>query len=322
MIRAIFLLLLLFGLAACAPVIATEPEDRATTDVIDNATLHDAQAYADEMGVSVAEALSRLEWQNSTAIGDLQNQLESREAATFAGLWLQHEPEYRVVVAFTRDGTETIGRYVTADSPLAQIIEVRPARYSYAQLLADQQTVMQILDTIKQPANVDVRVMENRVILDVTDRAALQTALAAANVNLPESVVINTIYEPVGDNPPFAINPVPDVTMPQLRQRDAHSMLALLVGELVVQDGCLRVQTDQASVLVIWQADYFLTDNDGLLEILDETGQVVAQVGETVHLGGGMQSAVDEAELRQAIPVSCPGPYWRMGRFLPEEYIP
>lgn len=322
MMRPIFLILLLFWLAACAPVTSPEPETRATTDGIDNAILHDAQAYADEMGVSVAEALSRLEWQNSEAIGNLQNQLENREAATFAGLWLQHEPEYRVVVAFTQDGTETIGRYVTAGSPLAQIIEVRPARYTYAQLLADQQSVMQILDTIKQPANVDVMVMENQVILDVTDRAALQAALTAANVNLPESVVINTIYEPVGDNPPFAITPVPDVMMPQLRQRDAHSMLALLVGELVVQDGCLRVQADQESMLVIWQADYFLTDNDGMLEMLDETGKVVAQVGETVYLGGGMQRAVDETELRQAIPASCPGPYWRMGRFLPEEYIP
>ena len=99
-------------------------------------------------------------------------------------------------------------------------------------------------------------------------------------------------------------------------------MEALLIGELVVEDGCLRVRGEGENHLVIWQADYFLTDNDGLLEILDETGKGVATVGETIYLGGGEQRTVDDAQLRQPIPEACGGPYWRMGEFLPEEYIP
>ncbi|MCZ7671809.1 MAG: hypothetical protein M5U34_34105 [Chloroflexi bacterium] len=112
--------------------------------------------------------------------------------------------------------------------------------------------------------------------------------------------------------------------MPQLKQRDVAFMDALLIGELVVEEDCLRIHdsnTDE-STLVIWQADYFLNDNHGIVEIVDETGTVVARVGEMVYMGGGEQATVNNDELRESIPEQCGGPYWRMGQFLPEEYIP
>jgi hypothetical protein len=123
-------------------------------------------------------------------------------------------------------------------------------------------------------------------------------------------------------DPPFDITPVPDLFMPQLKLRDVAFMEALLIGELVVEDGCLRVRGDNENYLVIWQADYFLTNNKGTVKILDETGAAAARVGKMVYLGGGEQSAVDNAELRQPIPEQCSGSYWRMGEFLPKEYIP
>ncbi len=290
--------------------------------LMENPILQDAQFYADEMGVSLEEALARLDTQSEDAISQLNNQLQANEADTFAGLWLQHEPEYRVVVAFTRDGAETIAKYVTEGSELAQLIELRSAQYSYAQLLADQQTVLQILDGTQMLVGVAILVQENVVELAVTDRAAFDAALAAANAELPPSVIVITAYEPVGDNPLFAITPVPDVFMPQLKARDFSFMTALLIGELVVEKGCLRIKNGDQSTLVIWQADYFLTDNDGLLQILDETGAVVAQVGEMVYMGGGEARQVDDAYLRAPLPAQCGGPYWWMGEFLPEEYIP
>jgi flagellar basal body rod protein FlgC len=164
--------------------------------------------------------------------------------------------------------------------------------------------------------------MENRVVVDITDQAAFDKAIAEAGFQLPESVVVNSVYESVGESPPFEITPVPDVFMPQLKRRDVGFMEALLIGELVVDEGCLRVRGENENHLVIWQADYFLTDNNGVLEILDETGEVVARVGEPIYLGGGEQRTVDNAELRRPIPEACGGPYWRMGEFLPEEYIP
>ena len=302
--------------------LSIENDALAVTFLMDNPILQDAQYYAEEMGVSIEEALARLDTQNEDAISALNEQLQANEADTFAGLWLEHEPEYRVVVAFTRDGEEIIRKYVADDDQLAQLIELRPARYTYAQLQADQQTVLRLLEAIQFPVYTTIMVQENYVELGTTDRAALDVALAEANVTLPESVVITTFYEPVGEEPPFPITPVPDVFMPQLKQRDAVFMDALLIGELVVEDSCLRVRSEGANYLVIWQADYFLTDNDGVWEILDETGAVAARVGETVYMGGGETSWVDEPYLRDPIPASCGGPYWRMGSFLPEEYIP
>jgi hypothetical protein len=299
-----------------------ENDELYASFLMENPILHDAQYYADEIGITLEEALERLDTQNDDAISTLQNQLQANESDTFAGLWLQHEPEYRVVVAFTRDGEETIQKYVADDSELAQLIEVRQVQYTYAQLESDQQEAFRILNALHLPAAGGIMVMENRVEIDITDRATFEAALAEADATLPESVVVNTVYESVGENPPFAITPVPDVFMPQLKQRDVAFMAALLIGELIVDTGCLRVNSENESHLVIWQADYFLTDNDGILEILDETGAAAARVGEMVYMGGGEQSVVNDAEMRQPVPEECGGPYWRMGTFLPEEYIP
>ena len=66
--------------------------------------------------------------QEGDAISTLQKRLQIGEADTFAGLWVEHEPQYRVVVAFTHDGQETIGKYVAPDSELAGLIEIHPAQ--------------------------------------------------------------------------------------------------------------------------------------------------------------------------------------------------
>lgn len=36
------------------------------------------------------------------SIGAINGTLQEKEAGTFAGLWIQHRPDYRVVVAFTK----------------------------------------------------------------------------------------------------------------------------------------------------------------------------------------------------------------------------
>jgi hypothetical protein len=73
-------------------------------------------------------------------IGELGAALEANEADTFAGLWIEHEPEYRVVVAFVGDaGEEVIRPYLQTYPALADIIELRTAQYTLAELLAAQQ---------------------------------------------------------------------------------------------------------------------------------------------------------------------------------------
>jgi hypothetical protein len=301
-----------------------ENEELAVMILMENPILQDAQYYAADLGIPLPEAVTRLETQQrlEEQITTLNASLEANESDTFAGLWLQHEPTYAVVVAFSENGEETIARYVTDDSELAQLIEVRQMQYTYTQLQTDLQTANRILQQANFLVSSGINVMGNQVELYITDQAAFDAALAKTGESLPDSVVVITTYEPVGENPPFDITPMPDVFMPQLKIRDSAFMEALLIGQLVVEDGCLRVKSDYSNYLVIWQADYFLTEQDGRTQILDETGEVVAEVGQQVYMGGGEMPSVNESELRQPIPAACGGPYWRMGNFLPEEYIP
>ncbi len=101
-----------------------------------NAALQqDAQAMAQALGISVTEAVARLQQQDS--IGALGASLEQAEVRTFAGLWIQQTPSYRVVVAFTHDGQQTMRRYV-AGTALESVIDVRTAAVTLAELKAEQ----------------------------------------------------------------------------------------------------------------------------------------------------------------------------------------
>jgi hypothetical protein len=107
--------------------------------------------------------------------------------------------------------------------------------------------------------------------------------------------------------------------MPQLKMRSGSFMEALLSGELVVMNGCLRIQVENSteSYLVFWQPDYFLNQNNGTREILDREGQVVARVGEPIQMGGGeIPAVVDNDQLQAPLPPACAGPYWLMGEIV------
>jgi hypothetical protein len=249
-------------------------------------------------------------------IGALQQKLEIQEAGTFAGLWIEHEPEYRVVVAFTRDGEEAIRPYVE-DTPLAGVIEVRPAEAALAELKQAQQEAHDLVREAGLTASSEIMVDKNRVELYVTDRALFDATLAAAAIQLPALVDIITIYTPLGADLPFDVTPDPTVHFPQFRMRSSAFMEALLQGRLVLQNGCLRVVAGdlESGYLVIWQTDYFLNNNAGALEILNRDGQVVARVGQEIALGGGEVPLTAELErnLREPLAGECQGPYWLMG---------
>lgn len=146
---------------------------------------HDAKAYAEHYRVDVSEALRRLHLQED--IGELNAALETQEAATFAGLWIEHEPQYRVVAQFTRDGARTLQRY-TANTPLAGLIEVRGARTSYARLIADQNTSDEALSKAGIATNSLVDVKRNRVEQRVLDTAAAQATAQRSGIKLPDTV--------------------------------------------------------------------------------------------------------------------------------------
>ena len=89
---------------------------------VSRALAQDAQLYAAQFGVELSEAIRRLTLQET--IGELGATLESNEKGTLGGIWIQNEPEYRIVAAFTKDGEKTMAKYVK-DGPLLDLIEVR-----------------------------------------------------------------------------------------------------------------------------------------------------------------------------------------------------
>ncbi len=161
------------------------PED--LPDGVSPALAQDAQWYADQYGVSLEEAINRLMLQ--VEIGELGTELESKEADTLAGIWIQHEPDYRVVVAFTRDGEATISKYVQ-DGPLAEIIEVRTAQATLRDLQKAQKDAGKLVQGLGFNIASGIDIFENRVELYATDRAVLEEALREEGKTLPNHVVI------------------------------------------------------------------------------------------------------------------------------------
>jgi len=99
-------------------------------------------------------------------------------------------------------------------------------------------------------------------------------------------------------------------------------MTALLVGELVMTDGCLRVNdvNSGTSFLLVWPRGQHTVSVEGdTVRIVDrvEGKTVVWHIGEIVCLGGGGGKSIEHLDerLRPELPLSanCPGPYWIVG---------
>ncbi len=137
-------------------------------------------------------SVRRLQLQES--VGKLGAELEANERDTFAGLWIEHEPEYRVVAAFTRDGEETIRPYVEGGL-LEDIVQVREASATLAELQEAQERAGGLVRSFGIQVDSSIDVQQNRVEVEVTDRAQLESALQQANARLLERVVIVEVEE-------------------------------------------------------------------------------------------------------------------------------
>ena len=79
---------------------------------------------------------------------------------------------------------------------------------------------------------------------------------------------------------------------------------------------CPRIKSESGMTdyLPIWPPTYALQINDGLVEIYDDAGEVIAREGERVTLpGGAIPHSWDSEQYRQLfydIPGDCHGPYW------------
>lgn len=109
------------------------------------------------------------------------------------------------------------------------------------------------------------------------------------------------------------VNDVDDVITPffptQPNPQEAV-MEALMIGELKLEGNCLRVENS----LVIWPYGFSLVTEDGKMLVKDEAGNVVAEVGKEVKMGGGEVREL-HGDLESMTEHGCDGPYWIAGDF-------
>ena len=202
-----FFLVVVFFVVGCAPSIAgsaetrnkptVEPIPQAIVGEPSDALLQDAQAYAKDYGIDVEEALRRLSLQDT--IGILNARLQSEQRETFAGLWIEHEPSFRLITAFTHNGEETLAPYISG-TPLVDIVEVRTAEVPYEELQVLQAEINRLLGPLDTPFSTGINIQENLVELYIKDLAAFDASIQEHDIQLPPRVNIVTIYEPLGDD--------------------------------------------------------------------------------------------------------------------------
>lgn len=90
-------------------------------------------------------------------------------------------------------------------------------------------------------------------------------------------------------------------------------------GQLVLVEGCLRLNaSDDTSYTVVWPPHFTLRTTKDAIQILDDSNQVVGQVGDEVYMDGGETKTVRgigliDNNLQQELSIKCQGPYWLVG---------
>jgi hypothetical protein len=287
---------------------------------VEGALHGDAAAFADAQGLTLDEAMQRMQFQET--IGDIQPLLMANLPDIYGGLWIEQQPEYRIVVALAEGDIETIRPYLEGHE-WADFVEVRPVTYTLEELHSDQAIASQATNSVQVSAITAVDIVNNRVELIVGNPGLFLTDLAQAGIELPESVVV-LANDPEGELPDTnrgilleAITSDDRAIYLPVQPPSGDSMAALMEGTLVEANGCLRIEDDHYADgwLVLWPFGSDIRVADDRIEVINEDGNTVARVGDRLRAGGGaVENACGVESINEKIPgmpiEGCPGPYW------------
>ena len=99
-----------------------------------------------------------------------------------------------------------------------------------------------------------------------------------------------------------------DVMFPQHDVPPTDYWSERFVGQLTLEDGCLRA----ATLLLIWPNTFTFDTKNGVVRIVDATGRIVAHVGDDVRFSRtnvSFEQALDQ-EWIHGLSGDCSGPYW------------
>src|SRR5574341_433919 len=148
----------------------------------------DAEAYAAIYGVELQEAIQRLRLQQVAA--DLNARLQVNEHGKFAGIYIEHVPQYRIVVLFTQDAENTLKPYIE-NGPLGNVAESKTTEITLAELEAAQENIGAQLSSLGVLFSSALDVPGNRINLVVTDLAAFDQILQQNNITLPSYFAVS-----------------------------------------------------------------------------------------------------------------------------------
>lgn len=199
--------------------------------------LYDTQIYASNNNINIEEALRRFQLQDIA--GKLNAELSTNEAETFAGLWIVHNPDFKIVVQFTRDGGETIKPYLKPYTELDNIVEVRTTRVSLSDLQRAQANASESARALDIPVDSGINVHNNSVELYVakTDRSRFDDALQRSSTQLPNIVrvvTVEAIARVVMDEPLVNNVPVNDTPANRIPFIGATGTLMILIGTVLL----------------------------------------------------------------------------------------
>jgi hypothetical protein len=277
----VFMVLLL---SACTPAPFSQTQSvTEETPTPGEALLADAAEYARQFGVDQEEAVRRLELQGE--IGELDATLQREEPETFAGLWIQHEPDFRVVVAFTGNGEQAIQPYLEGKS-WAGLVEVKTFPHSLRELETAQQQALQVAHQLGIPVGSGIYVQENRVTIEVGNPQLFMDEVRAADLEWPARVEVvaidpNRLSKTLrGEVETYEGPDGRTIYFPKQPAMNAYTE-SLVIGKLILDsNGCLGLGDEGVvTLLVIWRYDDELRFHNGVLEVLNGEGQVVGRVG-------------------------------------------
>ena len=288
--------------------------------------------YARAYCVSVAEAERRMEIQLRGAVGPrtepgpaplpsapdadlgtLQAALRTKEADTFAGLWIQHQPTYGVAVAFTRDAAATLARYTTdplyipITRPGPSLVELHDTQRKLVEQLSAMNVSWFGIGSREQDGTVNVSLGQSADPI----RAAAQRG----EIDLPDYVVFD---EP--DPFPIAEPPRPAgdtriTAFPRFSHR-TDGMPRTLVGvpdvsaRLYVENGCLWLHPDgEEPRIAVWERSMAIDLTDparvAIISLFD--GARIYADSDVVLMG--LQPGEQNPPAQLTDTQGCPGPY-------------
>ena len=178
LLNGLMLLGLLFALIALLPIRSTASGNAQKRSAGLTKDMPEVQWYADHYHVGLDEAVRRLRLQDT--IDDMDANIRKDYDNIFAGIYIQHEPEYKVVVQFARTIPQNVHRLIPDE--LQNDVILQKVRFSLNELEKARSSSVALLGKKGIHAISDIDTPNNMAILSVDSSSVINKFSSAEAV--------------------------------------------------------------------------------------------------------------------------------------------